>query len=110
MPSKLRWGTVGFFVVWCFFAAMGVFGLYQDAQYAATLPPGPRCGNGVLAAMLMIFPVGPVFGTFGFAVGACAAWLVATPGGLSSHVLRSENKIRNDSVATGGTSATGRDK
>lgn len=73
-PKPRRWAMFGFLFVCSVFVALGAFGLYTDAQYAATLPPGtPRCGNGELAAMLMIFPISPALGFVGAGVGYVAA-------------------------------------
>lgn len=64
--SLLRWAAWGFIFVCAPVAAFGAYGLYADAQYAAALPPNvARCGNGAMAAMLMICPVSPVLGVVG---------------------------------------------
>ena len=77
-PSRVKWATTGFFIVWAAFATLGCFGLYQDHLYALSLPPGqPRCGNGAFAAMLCIFPVGPFFGSLGALAGLVLANIVA---------------------------------
>lgn len=73
-PSRCRWTVVGFILASTPFVMLGVYGLYFDAQYAATLPPGtPRCGNSAIAAMLLIFPVSPFFGSIGAVVGFISA-------------------------------------
>lgn len=73
--SRTIWAVVGFAVMSLPLIGLGVYGLYVDAQYAATLPPNtPRCGNGVLAALFFIVIAGPAMGT----LGACGGFLCAT--------------------------------
>ena len=69
-----RWSAFGFAVAFIPVAAIGVFGLYNESQYAATLPPDTvRCGNGAMGAMLIIFPISPIFGCSGAGVGFISA-------------------------------------
>ncbi|MEW4488621.1 hypothetical protein AB1L42_11095 [Thalassoglobus sp. JC818] len=69
-----RWATVGFAVACVPIAAFGAYGIYVDAQYAATLPPDePRCGNVLMAAMFMIFPISPMIGCVGALIGYVSA-------------------------------------
>lgn len=71
-----RWAAVGFAIAFIPFAAIGAYGLYADAEYAATLPPNtPRCGNGAMGAMLLIFPISPLLGCFGAGLGFVAAFV-----------------------------------
>ena len=72
--NRRQWLALGFVVACIPFAALGAYGLYADAQYAATLPPNtPRCGNGAMAAMFMIFPVSPILGCMGAGIGFLSA-------------------------------------
>ena len=83
--NRRRWAAFGFLITCLPIAACGAYGLYNDAKYAASLPPDtPRCGNGALAAMLVIFPISPMIGCFGAAIGLTSAIIrdvVTTSGG-----------------------------
>lgn len=69
-----RCAAVGFLFAFIPIAAIGAFGLYNEAQYAATLSPNTlRCGNGAMGAMLLIFPVSPMLGCFGAVIGFVSA-------------------------------------
>jgi hypothetical protein len=73
-PKPKRWAAIGFAVGCVPIAALGTYGLYADALYAATLPPDmPRCGNPAMAAMFTIFPISPVLGGVGALVGYVSA-------------------------------------
>jgi len=72
--SKSRWAAVGFVIGCLPPVAFGIYGLHSQSVYAASLPPGEyMCGMGSLAAMMFIFPIGPVLGL----VGAGAGWVAA---------------------------------
>lgn len=69
-PSRRRWAAIGFLSVCLPIGSLGVYGLYVDACHADRFPPDePRCGNGAMAAMFFIFPIAPVLGLIGAAVG-----------------------------------------
>ena len=69
-----RWTAIGFAMASIPVAALGVFGFYNETQYAASLPPNTlRCGNGAMSAMLIIFPISPIFGCTGAGVGFVSA-------------------------------------
>jgi len=89
-PSPRRWAAVGFFIVFLPIAFLGIRGLYLDARYAATLPPNVvRCENCMLAAMLLIFPIGPILGSIGAGVGYVSAILCGAVFGGSVAQVRS---------------------
>jgi hypothetical protein len=72
--NRRRWALIGFVIGCVPIATLGAFGLYVDAQYAATLPPNTaRCGNNAMAAMLLIFPVSPMIGILGAGIGFVGA-------------------------------------
>lgn len=52
----------------------GLYGLYREHVYAASLPPGQaHCGMGALAALMIILVGTPMFGF----VGAIGGWIAA---------------------------------
>lgn len=54
--------------------SLGAYGVYQDAAYAATLPPDvARCGMGAMGAYLTALVGGPTFGIIGGLIG----WLIS---------------------------------
>ncbi|MEO9593344.1 hypothetical protein [Rhodopirellula bahusiensis] len=72
--NRRRWALASFAIVFLACVGFGGYGLYVDAQYAATLPSNvPRCGNPAMAAMAFIFPIGPVFGSVAAGMGYLAA-------------------------------------
>ena len=86
--SKMRWALVGFVIACAPIAGLGVFGLYAEVQYSATLPPDTRrCGNGAMAAMLLIFPISQVFGCIGGFVGFISAVIFNASHSASTHQL-----------------------
>ncbi|HBE67703.1 MAG TPA: hypothetical protein DDW52_06095 [Planctomycetaceae bacterium] len=72
--NRRLWATIGFSLLFLPLFALGVFGLYVDAQYAATLPANaPRCGNSVLGALFLMLVAAPAMGTLGAGIGVLAA-------------------------------------
>ncbi len=71
---KARCVLAGFLIGGVIPVGYGIYGLQQQAAYAATLAPGEgMCGMGGMLAMMMICVVGPVLG----GIGAGAGWLIA---------------------------------
>ena len=74
VPVPRRWAVRGFVLLCLPCMALGMYGLYADAVYAANLQPGqPHCGNPAMLASLLVFPVGPFLGFLGAGVGYISA-------------------------------------
>jgi hypothetical protein len=75
--SKLRAAMLGFFAGSALPVGLGVLGLVRQAQYRAaneaSADPVYICGNGELAATLLIVFVGPICGVVGCLFGLATA-------------------------------------
>ena len=75
--SAWMWAGYGFLVGAVLPIGLGAYSIWVDAAYEAALPVAERsrCGNGTLAAMMVIFFGPPIFGCIGALVGAALSRL-----------------------------------
>ena len=73
--STLKWVTMGFVLAATIPFGFAVYGSVRESWAVASMPPGPRCGMGSFATVIMLGIGTPCFGCIGGAVGWIASKL-----------------------------------